>query len=111
VCRVLDQLGPEDLAIIEPHLAAWVRRGRRLAQRNGDLQALAGHHVDCGSGTGAAEACARELQRYKTSGWRFEQGKPPAGDAKRVLMHRILSLNAGKAISAGRIKEILAGLR
>jgi hypothetical protein len=111
VSAVLDKLGLEDLEILEPHLAAWIRRARRLAQRDAAVVALAGHFLDCGSGRAAAEACARELRRYAASGWRFEQGKPAAGDAKRVLMHRILTLNGGKAIAEDQIRAVLAGLR
>ena len=111
VSAVLDKLGPEDLEIIEPHLAAWIRRGRRLAQRDAALRALAGHFLDRASGRAVAEACARELRRYAASGWRHEQGRPAAGDAKRGLMHRILTLNSGKAIAEDQIRAVLAGLR
>jgi hypothetical protein len=112
VSAVLDKLGPGDIEILEPHLSAWIRRGRRLAQRDAAVRALVGdHYLHCGSGRGAAAAAAKDLGRSASSAWRFEQGKPPVGDAKRVLMHRILSLNGGKAIAADRIREILAGLR
>ena len=92
-------------------MAAWIRRGRRLAQRDVSLRALAGHFLDRASGRAVAEACARDLRRYAASGWRFEQGRPAAGDAKRGLMHRILTLNGGKAISEDQIRAVLAGLR
>jgi hypothetical protein len=112
VSAVLDKLGPGDLAIIEPNLLRWIRRGRRLAQRDAAVRALVGdHYMHCGSGRAAAAAEARDLRRYASSAWRFEQGRPAAGDAKRVLMHRILTLNGGKPIAAGQIRAILAGLR
>lgn len=112
VCRVLDRLAPEELEIIEPHLAAWLRRARRLRARDVAVRTLVGdHYLDCGSGRGAAAAVARDLRRYASTAWRFEQGKPPAGDGKRRLMHQILRLNEGKPIAAGQIRAVLAGLR
>jgi hypothetical protein len=58
-----------------------------------------------------AVAIAAAVHHLATTGWRFEQGKPATGDAKRQLSHRILSLNEGKSLSKGQIRQILAGLR
>jgi hypothetical protein len=111
VCRVLDKLAPEDLELIEPHLAAWLRRARRLLARDAAVQALGAYYIGLGSGRAAAEALRKDLARYAASGWRSEAGRLPSGDAKRRLLHRVLSLNNGKTIAAGQIRAILAGLR
>jgi hypothetical protein len=112
VLEVLDKLAAADREIIEPALQPWARRASCLGQRDAAVRTLvADHYLDCGSGRGAAAACARDLRRYACSAWRFEQEKPPDGDGKRRLMHEILGLNRGKALSAGQIRTVLAGLR
>jgi hypothetical protein len=99
VCELLDRLAPADHELIAPLLPPWVRRASRMAQRDAEILALIGTHYlpDCSSGRGAAAACARDLRRYRASGWRFEQRKTPGGDARRAAWHRILSLNAGQS--------------
>jgi hypothetical protein len=53
ILTVLDRLAPGDLEVIEPLLPPWVRRERRLMQRDAAVQDLvAGHYLDCGSGRG-----------------------------------------------------------
>jgi hypothetical protein len=113
VCGVLDRLAPADRETIESLLPPWVRRARRLAQRDAAILALiAAHYLpQSNSGRAAAQACARDLRRYRASGWRLEQGKLPAGDGKRAGWHRILALNRGIAVGAERIRELMAGLR
>jgi hypothetical protein len=75
------------------------------------IRELAAQFLYVTSGRAMAAAIAGTLLHYATLGWRFEQGKPPIGDAKRVLAHRILTLNNGNPIATGQIRPILAGLR
>jgi hypothetical protein len=92
-------------------MPAWIRRARRLAQRDDAVRALGAHYIDCRSGRAGAAALCRDLQRYAASGWRVETGRVPAGDGRRLLQHRILVLSEGKVITAGQIRQIFAGLR
>jgi hypothetical protein len=110
---LLDRMAPADHELLEPLLPPWVRRARRLAQRDAAILALIAEHYlpDCTSGRDAAKACARDLGRYRASAWRFEQGKLLAGNGKRAGWHRILAFNGGNAVGAERIRELMAGLR
>lgn len=110
--RILGQItDPDDrdwlLTQLEP---AWRRRERRLGERDAAIRELAGHYLELIAGRAIATAVANDLRRYLASGWQHEQGKPPMGDAKRVLMHRILSLNEGRAVGSQRVREILGGV-
>jgi hypothetical protein len=111
--RILAQLAdPEDRAWLVDQLTPKSRRrSRRLDERDRLIRSFAVHFPYISTGRAMAPAIAGAIDHYATTGWRFEQGKPATGDAKRRLAHRILSLNNGKSLSAGQIRTILAGLR
>lgn len=111
ILAVLDRLPPGDLEVMESALKPWVKRSRRLAERDSAIRELAArHYIALLHGRAIADALAKDLRRYETSSWHHERGKPPAGDAKRLLWHRILTLSEGKAVGSQRIREILSGV-
>jgi hypothetical protein len=109
-CRRLDAMSEAEFADLEVLLLPWVRREYRRRRRDRAILELGRQYIELGRGRAIAEACARDLSRYRESGWQREQGKAAAGDTKRALLHQVLVLNRGKTIGRDRIREILAGV-
>jgi hypothetical protein len=108
--RVLARLAPVEAAIIEHFLQPFVRRLRRRARRDAMLRALAVlHYGGHATGRELAKALYHDLAHYQTTGWRFERGGEPTGDAKRRAFHALLRLTDGEVIGWERIRDVLAG--
>ncbi len=88
----------------------WQRRTRRLEERDRLIRdyALAFHPML--SGRAMASAIAIAIDRYRASGWRFEKSLPAPSDPRRGSLWRILHLNAGRGLSAARVRYALAAV-
>jgi hypothetical protein len=67
------------------------------------------HYPGHATGRELAKALHRDLAHYQTTGWRFERGREPTGDAKRCAFHALPRLTDGELIGWERIRDILAG--
>jgi hypothetical protein len=109
---ILGQIGDEDdrAWLVDRLAEPWLRRARRLAERDARIReyALAFHPLL--SGRAMASAIAVAIQRYRVSAWRFENDLPAPADARRGVLWRILHLNSGKSLSAGSVRNALAGV-
>jgi hypothetical protein len=109
LARILPRLDEGDRAWLVNRLdPPWRRRRRRLAARDAAIRTLA-LEVPFGSGRQMAKAIAAALDRYASSGWRFERDRQP-GDPRRALLWRILDLNGRRAPSKATIERALAGV-
>jgi hypothetical protein len=78
-------------------------RANRLAKRNAVIHALAADQV--GTGRAIARAVYRELRRYAAG----RASRSADADSRAVLLRRFASLNAGRPLSEGTIRGVLAG--
>jgi hypothetical protein len=107
VGRLIAAMAPDQVErLFRLHGSPSALRARRLAERDGLLFDLARHYEE-GSGRTLAAAVHRHLLRYATGNGRFD--REPPDDPKRSLQWRIIKLSGGRVISAGQIKDILAG--
>jgi hypothetical protein len=110
VACILARLAPDDRAFFEPvTLPRWLRRRRRLAERDAAVidarqRFFADRHV-----TVAARRLARALRGYALSSWRQEQhtGLPAGASERHAALYRILAANGGAALGWRRIVDIL----
>ena len=77
-------------------------RRRRLAKRNAVIHALAAGQA--GTGRAIARALFHELRRAA-----LRPSRSTDSDARVLMIRRFLSLNAGRPLSEGRIRGVLAG--
>jgi hypothetical protein len=107
---ILARLASDDRAILEPvTLPRWLRRRRRLAERDAAVidarqRFFPGRHV-----TVAAKRLALALRGYRDSNWRWERytGVPAVASERHRALYRILSANGGAALRWRRIVDIL----
>jgi hypothetical protein len=78
-------------------------RANRLAKRNAVIHALAADQA--GTGRAIARALYLELRRYAAG----RVSRSADADARAVLQRRFVSLNAGRPLSEGTIRNVLAG--
>jgi hypothetical protein len=50
------------------------------------------------------------VNRYQSSAWRHERGKPAPVEPFRAALHRLLTVTRGKALSKRGLERVLAGL-
>ncbi len=114
ITEVLDRLSPDDRAILEPvTLPRWLRRRRRLAERDAGVidareRFFPDRHV-----TVAARRLARALRGYRDGNWRWERytGVPAVASERHRALHRILVANGGVALGWRRIADIVCNNR
>ena len=82
-------------------IAKSILRRRRLAKRNFLIFALAADQA--GTGRAIARAIYRELRRAAAGA-----SRSPDADARVLVLRRFLSLNAGRPLSEGTIRGVLA---
>ncbi len=78
-------------------------RRRRLAKRNAVIHALAAGQA--GTGRAIARGLFRELRRHASR----RASRSAVADARVLLLRRFVRLNAGRPLSEGRIRGVLAG--
>jgi hypothetical protein len=106
--RIRALLGADDRRWLRERLEpAWLRRRRRLEQRDRLIRAARGEFF-AGLPTLAAAALAKALNGYAAAGWRWEKdaGLPAAASPRHRALHGILSANSGRALGARRIFDI-----
>src|SRR5579872_3750050 len=109
-CQLLSRLPVETLERLAVRFTSpSALRRRREDERDGCYRALAVDHPAIANGRQLASALATELDRYRASAWRYEQGGAAPTDTRRALMHRILTLSDGRTLSASSIRRVLAG--
>jgi hypothetical protein len=110
VAAALGSLPVESLERLAPYLTRSAIRRRRDAERNVCYCELATRLPPANWTSELARAIATELHRYQHGRWRFERRGPPPADARRALMHRILTLDGGKILAPASLRRVLAGI-
>jgi hypothetical protein len=100
----------ESLERLAHYLAPSAIRRRRDDERNACYCALAAGLLPANRTREFARVIATELSCYQHGRWRFEHGSPPPADARRALMHRILTLDGGKILAPASLRRVLAGI-
>ncbi|MEA2757310.1 MAG: hypothetical protein QOJ54_3599 [Aliidongia sp.] len=108
VCALLVNMPVEGMVRLARHFKPLAIGRHRRGERDGNIRKLAAFYIS--SGRGLAEALRQDCMRYAGSAWIFERDRPAPADPKRALMHRVLSLNGGKAPSDSTILRALVGL-
>ncbi len=112
---ILAGLAPGDRAFLEPRLLLprWLRRRRRLAERDAAVidarqRFFLDRHV-----TVAARRLARALGAYALSGWHWEHknGLPAGASERHQALYRILAANGGVPLGWRQIVNIVCNNR
>src|SRR5262249_22005730 len=92
----------EDRAVVERIVPRWMRRERRLDERDEAVRALPALYVEtpvATSGHALARAIAAHCRRL-----------PPVDDPRRALIERVLACNGGRPPGEATVRRVLTGL-
>lgn len=109
-CLACEWLPVESLEKLARHFTPSALRLRRLVERDRVIRALATGMNSTLPARELARELSREISRYRMGRWRFEASGPPPADSRRAQLHRLLTLNEGKPLSAPTLRRVLAGL-
>lgn len=99
---------PADRAFVVRHMPAWLRRARRLTERDAAVRELAAErYAELTSGREIARRMVRDLTLYRAAG---RLSGPVPTDPRRASVHRLLALCEGQAPSVATLRRALAGI-
>lgn len=105
---MLATLSVEAMERLARHFTPAALRSRRDRERNDLYAQLAAGQW--GNAEHIAATVFQEIERYRGGAWRFERGRTRPSDPRRAMLHRVLTLSNGNALSVRSIRRLLSGV-